>query len=42
MSGYNQEVVIDQGAPAGGPDLIEKPFTAVDLLSGIRRVLDSG
>jgi PAS domain S-box-containing protein len=42
MSGYNQEVAIHEDALAGGLNLIEKPFIAVDLLRAIRRILDSG
>ena len=42
MSGYNQEVVIHEDAPAGGLNLIGKPFVAVDLLRAIRNILDSG
>jgi len=42
MSGYNQEVVIHESAPAGGLNLVEKPFIAVDLLRAIRKILESG
>jgi PAS domain S-box-containing protein len=42
MSGYNQEVVIHSGSAAGGLNLVEKPFTAVDLLSAVRKVLETG
>ncbi len=42
MSGYNQEVAINEGEPAVRLKLIEKPFVAVDLLRAIRKILDSG
>jgi two-component system cell cycle sensor histidine kinase/response regulator CckA len=40
MSGYNQEIVVGQGAPDGRLNMIRKPFSAVDLLKAVRRVLD--
>jgi PAS domain S-box-containing protein len=42
MSGYNHEVFVHEGSPAGGLNLIEKPFIAVDLLRAVRKILDSG
>jgi DNA-binding NtrC family response regulator len=41
MSGFNLEVVIHEGV-ASGPNVIEKPFIAVDLLRAVRKVLDMG
>jgi CheY-like chemotaxis protein len=41
MSGYNQEVVSHESPAAEGLNLVEKPFTAVDLLRAVRKVLDS-
>jgi two-component system cell cycle sensor histidine kinase/response regulator CckA len=40
MSGYAQPVLASQGTLDPGVALLEKPFTAADLLSAVRRRLD--
>ena len=40
MSGYAQPVLASQGTLEKGVALLEKPFTAADLLSAVRRRLD--
>jgi CheY-like chemotaxis protein len=40
MSGYAQPVLASQGTLDPGVALLEKPFTAGDLLSAVRRRLD--
>jgi CheY-like chemotaxis protein len=40
MSGYAQPVLHSQGTLEPGVALLEKPFTADDLLSAVRRRLD--
>ncbi|MDT5043111.1 MAG: two-component system, cell cycle sensor histidine kinase and response regulator CckA [Actinoplanes sp.] len=40
MSGYAQPVLASQGTLEPGVALLEKPFTAADLLSAVRRRLD--
>jgi two-component system, cell cycle sensor histidine kinase and response regulator CckA len=40
MSGYAQPVLASQGTLDPGVALLEKPFTAVDLLTAVRRRLD--
>jgi two-component system, cell cycle sensor histidine kinase and response regulator CckA len=40
MSGYAQPVLASQGTLAPGVALLEKPFTAGDLLSAVRKRLD--
>ncbi|WP_067497149.1 PAS domain-containing hybrid sensor histidine kinase/response regulator [Actinoplanes sp. TFC3] len=40
MSGYAQPVLASQGTLDPGVALLEKPFTAVDLLSAVRKRLD--
>ncbi|MEV6637119.1 ATP-binding protein [Actinoplanes sp. NPDC051470] len=40
MSGYAQPVLASQGTLAPGVALLEKPFTASDLLSAVRKRLD--
>ena len=40
MSGYAQPVLAGQGTLEPGVALLEKPFTAADLLSAVRRRLD--
>ncbi len=40
MSGYAQPVLAAQGTLDPGVALLEKPFTAADLLSAVRRRLD--
>jgi PAS domain S-box-containing protein len=40
MSGYAQPVLASQGTLDPGVELLEKPFTAGDLLSAVRRRLD--
>jgi PAS domain S-box-containing protein len=42
MSGYNQDLIASEGALDAGVSLIEKPFSADDLLRKIRDVLDVG
>ncbi|MEO5840542.1 MAG: PAS domain S-box protein [Acidimicrobiales bacterium] len=42
MSGYNQDLMAKEGVLAEGVSLIEKPFSADDLLRKVRDVLDSG
>jgi two-component system cell cycle sensor histidine kinase/response regulator CckA len=41
MSGYAQPVLASQGTLEPGVALLEKPFTAADLLTAVRRRLDS-
>ena len=40
MSGYAQPVLHSQGTLDPGVELLEKPFTAGDLLAAVRRRLD--
>ena len=40
MSGYAQPVLASQGTLDPGVALLEKPFTAADLLSAVRKRLD--
>ena len=40
MSGYAQPVLASQGTLDPGVALLEKPFTAADLLSAVRHRLD--
>ena len=40
MSGYSQDVIVHQGVLEEGVSLIEKPFSADDLLRKVRDVLD--
>jgi CheY-like chemotaxis protein len=40
MSGYAQPVLASQGTLEPGVALLEKPFTAADLLSAVRKRLD--
>jgi CheY-like chemotaxis protein len=40
MSGYAQPVLASQGTLDPGVVLLEKPFTAADLLTAVRRRLD--
>ncbi len=40
MSGYSQDVIVHQGMLEDGVSLIEKPFSADDLLRKVRDVLD--
>jgi PAS domain S-box-containing protein len=40
MSGYSQDVIVHQGVLEEGVSLIEKPFTADDLLRQVRDVLE--
>jgi len=42
MSGYNQDLIANEGVLAEGVSLIEKPFSADDLLRKVRDVLDVG
>jgi FixJ family two-component response regulator len=42
MSGYSQDVIVHQGVLEGGVHLIEKPFSADDLLRKVRDALDGG
>ena len=42
MSGYSQDVIVHQGVLDEGVSLIEKPFSADDLLRKVRDVLDGG
>ncbi|MEO8693967.1 MAG: PAS domain S-box protein [Acidimicrobiales bacterium] len=42
MSGYSQILGANEGVLAEGVSLIEKPFSADDLLRKVRHVLDSG
>ncbi|MCU1461843.1 MAG: sensor hybrid histidine kinase [Acidimicrobiales bacterium] len=42
MSGYSQDVIVHQGVLEAGVFLIEKPFSADDLLRKVRVVLDGG
>jgi CheY-like chemotaxis protein len=42
MSGYSQDVIAHQGVLEEGVSLIEKPFSADDLLRKVRVVLDGG
>jgi PAS domain S-box-containing protein len=41
MSGYSQDVIVHQGVVDEGINLIEKPFSAGDLLRKVRDVLDA-
>ena len=40
MSGYAQPVLASQGTLDPGVTLVEKPFTELELLEKVRRVLD--
>jgi two-component system cell cycle sensor histidine kinase/response regulator CckA len=40
MSGYSQSVIVHQGVVDEGVDLIEKPFSADDLMRRVRTMLD--
>jgi PAS domain S-box-containing protein len=42
MSGYNQDLIANQGVLVEGVSLIEKPFSAGELLRKVREVLDFG
>ena len=42
MSGYNQDLVANEGVLDEGVSLIEKPFSSDDLLRKVRDVLDVG
>ena len=42
MSGYSYDVIVHQGVLKPGVNLIEKPFSADDLLRKVRLVLDGG
>ena len=42
MSGYSHDVIVHQGVLDEGVRLIEKPFSADDLLRKVRDVLDAG
>jgi hypothetical protein len=42
MSGYNQDLIVNEGVLDEGVSLIEKPFSAEDLLRKVRDVLDVG
>lgn len=42
MSGYSYDVIVHQGVLESGVSLIEKPFSADDLLRKVRLVLDGG
>jgi two-component system, cell cycle sensor histidine kinase and response regulator CckA len=42
MSGYSQDVIVHQSALDRGVSLVEKPFSADDLLRKVRLVLDGG
>ncbi|HUP76150.1 MAG TPA: PAS domain S-box protein [Acidimicrobiales bacterium] len=42
MSGYNQDLIANEGVLDEGVSLIEKPFSADDLLRKVRDVLDVG
>jgi hypothetical protein len=41
MSGYTDDLALTDGVSAGSTALIEKPFTARDLLTRVRQVLGS-
>jgi CheY-like chemotaxis protein len=40
VSGYTDDDILRRGALANDIDLLEKPFTAFELLSRVRRALD--
>jgi PAS domain S-box-containing protein len=42
MSGYSYDVIVHQGVLESGVSLIEKPFSADDLLRKVRLILDGG
>jgi two-component system cell cycle sensor histidine kinase/response regulator CckA len=42
MSGYSQDVIVHQGVLEEGATLIEKPFSADELLRKVRDLLDGG
>jgi PAS domain S-box-containing protein len=42
MSGYNRDLIANEGALDAGVSLIEKPFSSDDLLRKVRDVLDVG
>jgi PAS domain S-box-containing protein len=42
MSGYNQDLIVNEGVLDNGVSLIEKPFSSDDLLRKVRDVLDVG
>jgi PAS domain S-box-containing protein len=42
MSGYSQDIIVHQGVLEEGVSLIEKPFSADELLRKVRNVLDGG
>ena len=42
MSGYSQDVIVHQGVLGEGVNLIEKPFSADDLLRKVRGAIESG
>jgi PAS domain S-box-containing protein len=42
MSGYSENVIVHKGVIDAGVSLIEKPFSADDLLRKVRDVLDGG
>jgi hypothetical protein len=42
MSGYNQDLIANQVVLVEGVSLIEKPFSAGELLRKVREVLDFG
>ena len=41
MSGYDQEVIIDQGLADIDSQFLVKPFLAVDIARKIREILDN-
>jgi DNA-binding NtrC family response regulator len=42
MSGYSENVIVHDGVLDAGVNLIEKPFSADDLLHWMRSILDAG
>jgi PAS domain S-box-containing protein len=40
VSGYTANVISDHGIPEGGVDFLQKPFSALELLTRVREILD--
>jgi hypothetical protein len=40
MSGYTDDAVVHHGVPVAGIELLEKPFTPIELARRVRGMLD--